>query len=64
MGRPFALLEVLIVFAITSSAFKMIRIYTAWGRFESEHALNFTPGLCMIVATIILWAIQSWRRSW
>jgi membrane protease YdiL (CAAX protease family) len=56
LARTAAIAEVLLAFAVVHVAFRAIKQFTAWGRFEGEANLNFTPGVVMILFTLAILA--------
>jgi hypothetical protein len=56
-----AIAEVLLAFAVVHVSFRAIKQFTAWGRFEGEARLNFTPGIVMILFTFA--ALALFRRT-
>ena len=59
--RCVAVSEVIVAFALVHLAFRSFKQFTSWGRLETETGLNFSPGLIMIVLSVIIVAVR--RRS-
>lgn len=54
LGRLWALVEVVLVFAGVHVCYRAIKHFTVLGRWESEAGTNFTPGIVMAAAALTL----------
>src|SRR5262245_28107534 len=53
-----AVAEVSLAFAAMHVAFRAFKRYTEWGHAENESGLNFSPGVAMIVVTLVMLAVR------
>lgn len=56
-SRTFAVIEVMVAFALVHTGFRAIQKLTSLGRAELAAGLNFTPGVVMTVAALALIAV-------
>jgi|SRR6266850_2045441 len=50
--RVTAIIEVLLAFVLVHVTYRSLKYFTAFGRWEGEVGLNFTPGVVMILFTV------------
>jgi membrane protease YdiL (CAAX protease family) len=62
LERAAAVIEVVSVFCLMHAAFRSFKQLSPLGAWEHDEGLNFSPGVCMTVITIIL--LQVTRRDW
>jgi membrane protease YdiL (CAAX protease family) len=60
-GRAGAIAEVLILFALVHVAYRAFKHFTPIGRAEGASGLNYSPGVTMIAASVLLIALRGRR---
>jgi len=52
-----ALAEVALAFAVMHVAFRAFKRFTEWGQTETANAMNFSPGIAMILVAVVFMAL-------
>jgi len=60
LARAWAIIEVVLAFAVVHVAYRSFKHFTALGQLEGAQGLNFSPGTTMILLTLAMILVR-WR---